>query len=102
MLGIQSKKKNSGGVDDVSIDSYSRTLSRRLSQLHHLLETEKWLPSPYYNIEVQKVSGEVRVVSLAVVEDKIVQTAIKQVIKPILEHSFSSCSYAYLYIATTK
>ena len=96
------EKKSSGGVDDVSVDSYSKSLSKRLSQLHHLLETEKWLPSPYYNIEIQKVSSEVRVISLTVVEDKIVQTAIKQVIEPILEHSFLSCSYAYLYIATTK
>ena len=89
------EKKSSGGVDDVSVDSYSKSLSKRLSQLHHLLETEKWLPSPYYNIEIQKVSSEVRVISLTVVEDKIVQTAIKQVIEPILEHSFLSCSYAY-------
>ena len=77
------EKKSSGGVDDVSVEDYSKSVSRRLSQLQHLLETEKWLPSLYYNIEVPKVSGEVRVISLSVIEDKIVQ-AVDRVVLSML------------------
>ena len=79
----------------MAVEDYSRSLSKRLDHLQSLLWEGKWLPYPYYNIEVPKAGGDTRVLSLSVIEDKIVQTAIKRVIEPILERSFSSCSYAY-------
>ena len=88
-------KNSSGGIDELTVKDYSQSLSKRLSHLHGLLKTNKWLPSPYYNIELPKSGGGVRVISLLVIEDKIVQTAIKNIVEPILERSFSSFSYAY-------
>ena len=89
------EKNASSGIDEVAVKDYSRSSARRLAHLHTLLKEGKWVPSPYYNIEVPKAGGDVRTLSISVTEDKIVQTAVKRVIEPILEHSFSSCSYAY-------
>ena len=47
------------------------------------------------DFNIPKADGGVRTIGLSVVEDKIVQTAIKMVIEPVLERTFSSSSYAY-------
>ena len=88
-------KNSAGGVDDVNVEKYSLNINRRLEHLSKSLAEGLWMPTPYLNLNIPKKNGEIRTISLSAVEDKIVQTAIKLAIEPILERSFSSSSYAY-------
>lgn len=56
-----------------------------------------WKPQPYLQIEIpkRKDPSEKRTLGMAVVKDKIVQQAIRQIIEPRFERMFLSNSYAY-------
>lgn len=79
---IVSAKQPAGGVDDVDIKGYARSLTKHLDHLHKSLAEGVWMPSPYLNIEIPKKDGDKRTISLSVIEDKIVQTALKNSIEP--------------------
>lgn len=88
-------KDSSGGIDGKSIKDYGRNIGRNLERLHRELAGGKWKPMTSVDFNIPKADGGVRTIGLSVVEDKIVQTAIKMVIEPVLERTFSSSSYAY-------
>lgn len=88
-------KGSSGGIDNVSIEEYKKSLDKNIRQLSSKLMDGTWKPQPYMGINVPKKSGGVRQLGLLSVEDKIVQTSIKFVLEPIVEKRLHSSSYAY-------
>lgn len=72
-----------------------RFARRNLEKLHCALAEGGWTPKPYVDLQIPKPDGGERTIGLSVVEDKIVQNAIKTMIEPLLERTFSSSSYAY-------
>lgn len=88
-------KDSSGGADGINIQDYGRNSGRNLVRLSKLLSKGQWKPCPYVDAQIPKSGGDVRLIGLASVEDKIVQTAIKNIVEPLLEKTFSSSSYAY-------
>jgi len=92
---IISAKNPAGGIDDISVKNFTHNINGRIERLHASLKKGLWMPTPYLNLEVPKKDGETRTISLSIIEDKLVQTAIKAAIEPILERSFAGSSYAY-------
>lgn len=92
---IVKSKGSAGGVDEVSLAEYEKSLHKNFNKLLQDLKQKKWKPQPYLNIEIPKKDGAKRSIGLLSVEDKIVQTAIKLQIEPLLEKTFSTSSYAY-------
>lgn len=88
-------KNSACGVDEVDVEKYSSGIRKRLEHLSKSLAEGVWVPTPYLRLDIPKNNGEKRTISLAAVEDKIVQTALKTAIEPTLERTFSSNSYAY-------
>ena len=88
-------KESAGGIDGTSVEEYGRNIGRNLEKLHCALAEGRWTPKPYVDLRIPKPDGGERTIGLSVVEDKIVQTAIKTMIEPLLERTFSSSSYAY-------
>ena len=88
-------KESAGGIDGTSVEEYGRNIGRNLEKLHCALAEGRWTPKPYVDLRIPKPDGGERTIGLSVVENKIVQTAIKTMIEPLLERTFSSSSYAY-------
>lgn len=92
---VVKSKGAAGGIDSVSIDDYSASLEKNLADLASRLSERSWKPQPYQLYNVKKAKGGVRIIGQMTVEDKIVQHALKSIIEPCLDKSFSSSSYAY-------
>lgn len=88
-------KDASGGIDNVSLESFGRNVSNNLEILQRSLIDGSWIPQPYLDVKIPKSNNEERSIGLLSVNDKIVQTSIKIAIEPILERTFSRSSYAY-------
>lgn len=88
-------KNSSGGADGVSLGEFGSKLSKNLSSLRQSLVGAKWCPHPYLKVVVPKHDGSDRELGMMSVQDKVVQTAIKQIVEPVLERTFLSSSYAY-------
>lgn len=88
-------KDSSGGIDDMTVESFGRKLKANIEKLRNSLLQGQWTPQPYLNIKIPKKDDGERTIGLLSVDDKIVQTSIKMAIEPILERTFSRSSYAY-------
>jgi RNA-directed DNA polymerase len=85
-----------GGVDKVSIANYARNADERLGRLSEALRTRTYQPLPVRRTYIPKPgSREQRPLGIPTIEDRIVQTALRNVIEPIFEHEFDSGSYGF-------
>ena len=91
------KKGSSGGIDGVSVENFEKNLEKNIQQITNLLISNRYIPEPYVEVQVNKsiVTNEKRTLSLPTVTDKIVQTAVVDMIMPFFENIFLNCSYAY-------
>jgi group II intron reverse transcriptase/maturase len=94
---FQQVKENSGcaGVDGVTIEEFKNDLNRNLSVLAHEVQNKTYFPLPLLKILVDKGNGEARALCVPTVKDRVLQTAVLQVIEPILEKEFEDCSFAF-------
>lgn len=92
---IVRSKDSAGGIDGVTLEEYAMDIENNISVLRFSLSQGKWKPEPYLNKPIPKKNDGVRMIGLMAVEDKIVQTAIKNIIEPLLESTFFNSSFAY-------
>lgn len=94
---FQSVKENHGcaGVDGVTVEEFAENLDSNLEILKNELVTDAYFPLPLLKILVDKGNGEARALCIPAVRDRIVETAVLQLIEPILEKEFEECSFAY-------
>ena len=80
-----------GGVDRMSIEQFGRNADERLGQLSEALRTGTYKPLPVRRTYIPKAgSREQRPLGIPTIIDRIVQTALRNVIEPIFEHEFDS------------
>jgi group II intron reverse transcriptase/maturase/CRISPR-associated endonuclease Cas1 len=91
------KKNAKGGVDGINPSDLDATVSKNIESLSQKLTEGQYVPAPYTQIKIPKFNhaNEWRPLSLPVVEDKIVQQAVVNVIMPVFEKKFLNSSYAY-------
>jgi len=94
---FQRIRENRGcsGVDGVTIKGFETHLSRSLLHLRQEVLSGIYTPLPLLKILVDKGNGEARPLLIPCVRDRVVQSAVKEVIEPIFEAEFEQCSYAY-------
>jgi RNA-directed DNA polymerase len=90
-----SRNGGSAGVDNVSIKQFDRHLDKELSNLSELLETGQYRPSAVRRVYIPKSNGGQRPLGIPTVRDRTVQGAVRQVIEPIFEKTFSERSYGF-------
>jgi RNA-directed DNA polymerase len=85
-----------GGVDRMSIEQFGRNADERLGQLSEALRTGTYKPLPVRRTYIPKPgSREQRPLGIPTIIDRIVQTALRNVIEPIFEHEFDPASYGF-------
>ena len=83
------------GVDQQTIGQFAQQSSLYLTHLIHDLELGVYRPLPLRQLWIPKKSGGWRSLAVPTVRDRIVQQALLQILYPVLDPQFESCSFAY-------
>ena len=90
------KANKATGVDGVTKEEYGKNLVQNLEDLSQRLKDMKYRPQPKRRSYVPKPgSDKGRPLGISSFEDKLVESAVKQVLEPIYEQAFEDSSYGY-------
>jgi group II intron reverse transcriptase/maturase len=90
------KPNKATGVDGVTKQQYGKDLVQNLQNLSQRLKDMKYGPQPKRRSYVPKPgSAKGRPLGISSFEDKLVESAVKQVLEPIYEQAFEDSSYGY-------
>lgn len=95
---FKSVKKNKGapGVDEMTIQEFETNLIEELDKIRQ--EVMGWIykPTAVKRIEIPKPNGKgVRLLGIPIIKDRVLHMAIKRVLEPLLDLSFSENSYGF-------
>jgi len=90
-------KANRGGpgVDRVTVALFESHLDRELDRLGEQLRTGRYTPQPVRRKWIPKGGGKMRPLGIPTVRDRVVQTALRNVVEPIFERDFAEHSYGF-------
>lgn len=91
-------KRNDGaaGVDRVTIEMFGQRLEENLKKIQDELRSGSYRPSAVRRVEIPKPgSREKRPLGIPTVRDRVVQTALRNVVEPIYEKEFATQSYGF-------
>jgi len=91
-------KANGGaaGVDHQTIARFERNLEANLERLSEQLRDDTYRPQAIRRVYIPKPGGHARrPLGIPTVRDRVVQTALRQVIEPIFERDFAEHSYGF-------
>ena len=93
------KVRSNGGAAGVarqSIEAYEREAARNLMELEKILREGSYRAKPVKRVWIPKVgSREKRPLGIPAVTDRIVQTAMRNVLEPIVERTCAGQSYGF-------
>jgi RNA-directed DNA polymerase len=89
------KKQAAPGVDGMTWEEYGRDLEERLTDLHGRIHRGAYRAQPSRRVWIPKADGRQRPLGIAALEDKIVQTAVGEVLNQIWEEDFLGFSYGF-------
>ena len=89
------RKDASAGVDGVTYEEYENDAAGNIRQLYQRLKDGKYQAQPLRRVYIPKENGKQRPISIPVLEDKIVQKAMVEVLNAIYEQDFLNCSYGF-------
>lgn len=88
--------RGGGGVDRMSIAEFAKDAEARLKKLSEALRSGTYKPQPVKRTYIPKPgSPEKRPLGIPTIIDRIVQTALRNVIEPIFENEFDPSSYGF-------
>jgi len=90
------RNKGSAGVDRVTIRMFEAHLEENLQSLSESLKEGGYLPQPVRRVWIPKPgSQEKRPLGIPTVRDRVVQSALRNVLEPIFERDFAAQSYGF-------
>ena len=89
------RKDASAGVDGVTYGEYGGHVRENLQQLHDRLKSGEYRAQPLRRVYIPKEAGTRRAISIPVLEDKIVQRAVLELLNAIYEQDFLAGSYGF-------
>jgi len=89
------KRDAAPGVDDVTWQRYGEQREERLANLQERVQSGRYRAMPSKRIWIPKADGRKRPIGIAVLEDKIVQQAVVQLLNQIYEETFLGFSYGF-------
>jgi RNA-directed DNA polymerase len=89
------RRAASPGVDRMTVDEYEQNLEENLQHLHERVHSGQYWPKPVLRAYIPKADGGKRGLGLPALEDKIVQSAVAEVLNAIYEADFYGFSYGF-------
>ena len=90
------RKAGAAGVDGQKCADYRRQWEQRGPRLREQLQQGIYQPKPVRRVWIPKLgSKELRPLGIPAVEDRVVQSALRNVIEPIFENTFAEHSYGF-------
>jgi RNA-directed DNA polymerase len=88
--------RGAAGVDHVNVEAFADRMDENLKKLQEQLRTGTYRPQAIRRVHIPKPgSKELRPLGIPTVRDRVVQTAIVNVLAPIFERDFSPSSYGF-------
>jgi RNA-directed DNA polymerase len=85
----------SAGVDGETVESYGQSLEGNLRDLCTRVHTGRYQPQPVRRVYIPKSDGGRRPLGVPALEDKLVQSAVSEVLNAIYEEDFLALSYGF-------
>ncbi len=92
---VKEGKKDSHGIDKITIKAFGQDLEQELAELEHELKNNKYKCRPLRRVQIEKPEGGLRDLGVACIRDRVVQTSCLMLIDPFFEPDFSNYSFAY-------
>ena len=89
------RKNAAYGVDKVSAEEYGKHLTGNIRQLVDRLKRKSYRARLIRRHYIPKGNGKMRPLGIPVVEDKLLQLAVVEILQAIYEQDFLRCSYGY-------
>jgi RNA-directed DNA polymerase len=90
------RNAGSAGVDGQSVSSFEAREEPQLQKLAEELRSQSYQPAAVKRVWIPKPgSAEQRPLGIPVVRDRVVQTALRNVVEPIFERDFAAQSYGF-------
>ena len=89
------KKQAAAGVDGITKEAYGQELEANLQALHARMKAGQYRHQPVRRVHIPKAPGKTRPIGIMSTEDKIVQSALAEVLGAIYEQDFIEGSYGY-------
>jgi RNA-directed DNA polymerase len=88
--------QGAAGVDHVTVEKFGDRLEAQLAVLHETLRDDGYVPQAIRRHVIPKPgSPQGRPLGIPTVRDRVVQTALRQVLEPIFERDFAEHSYGF-------
>jgi RNA-directed DNA polymerase len=88
--------EGSAGVDRVTVEMFEEDLGANVRRLHEELRRGTYEPQAIRRTYIPKAgSKELRPLGIPTVRDRVVQTALRNVLEPIFEREFAAHSYGF-------
>jgi RNA-directed DNA polymerase len=93
---VTGKQTKAAGVDHQSVKDFEENSSQELKRLHAALRDDTYVPQAVRRVWIPKPgSKEQRPLGVPTVRDRVVQTALLNVLEPIFDMTFSERSYGF-------
>ncbi len=90
------RNDGSAGTDHVSVERFEQRLEEELLALHESLKSGNYVPQAIKRHWIPKPgTKKKRPLGIPTVRDRVVQTALRNVLEPIFEHEFAAHSYGF-------
>ena len=89
------RKDAAVGADGITKEQYGQQLEENLRGLHERLKSMRYRHQPIRRVHIPKANGKKRPIGISCLEDKIVQSALREVLETIYEQDFLECSYGF-------
>jgi group II intron reverse transcriptase/maturase len=87
--------KKATGVDNVTKAEYEVNLAENIKDLVDRLKRKGYKPQPSLRVYIPKVNGKMRPLGMAAYEDKLVQSALGQILMSVYESKFLDNMYGF-------
>lgn len=89
------KRRAATGVDGMTMASYEQGLQENLRDLHERVHTGRYRALPVRRVFIPKADGGQRPLGIPALEDKLVQSALAEVLSVVYEVDFLGFSYGF-------